>query len=495
MDTQTLTASIVEPTLAAAPKRYEYDVFVSYCDADAEWTLSELIQPLLGAGLRVHHKEEFAIGMNRIDAHAQAIDRSRRIAIVMSPAWCESQWEDFDTSLAQTAGLGSVIPRLLPVKLEPCTLPTRIAALVCLDFSDPTLRRSGFDRLLKELGRSAQEITEATTKVVRKGIAALKELLRIPTVQSYLSSYAESIAEASDLIGVLGRNKRLHDYFQQSEGAYKLLLRSKKGVAGGVDTWDDLELVACEVATELEVLLQFAREGGFPADEVLWTGKLERLTAELRAAVADQDDTRLGRVCDGLTKLIGGEPTKINDRLVTTAKQLALGAVADKLRKICASMTDVEFDEEADARMEEMRKGTESLVRLDETLRILINNHKCLQAIDDALRIFDMTPHPAPDEIAETWLDLGEPLRLLNGDCGAAWFAGLRESRDKMDASVTRLPTEPKAVREFQTLFRDFRQKIYKGFNQTDEDLRRFCEQLQKVGDTLSLAIGRMQNV
>ncbi len=231
MATQTLTSRIDERTLAAASKRYEHDVFVSYCDADEEWALSELVKPLQNAGLRVHHKEEFAIGMNRIDAHARAIERSRRIAIVMSPAWCESQWEDFDASLAQMTGLGSVFPRLLPVKIEPCALPTRIEALVCLDFSDATLRQAGFDRLLKELGRSAEEITEATTNVVRKGIAALKELLRIPTVQAYLSSYAESIAEASDLIRVLGRDKRLHDYFQQSEGAYKLLLRSRKGVA------------------------------------------------------------------------------------------------------------------------------------------------------------------------------------------------------------------------------------------------------------------------
>ena len=60
---------------------------------------------------------------------------------------------------------------------------------------------------------------------------------------------------------------------------------------------------------------------------------------------------------------------------------------------------------------------------------------------------------------------------------------------------VARPPTEPKAVREFQTLFRDVRDRIYRGFNQTDEDLRRFCDQLQKVGDTLSSAIGRMQHV
>ncbi len=142
-----------------------------------------------------------------------------------------------------------------------------------------------------------------------------------------------------------------------------------------------------------------------------------------------------------------------------------------------------------------MRRGIESLARLDETLRILINNHKCLQAIDDALRIFDMTPRPPAAEIAETWIDLGEPLHLLNGDSGATWFVGLRESRDKMNSSVTPPPTEQTAVREFQALFHDFRLKVYKGFNQTDEDLRRFCDQLQKVGDTLSAAIGRIQNV
>jgi hypothetical protein len=180
---------------------------------------------------------------------------------------------------------------------------------------------------------------------------------------------------------------------------------------------------------------------------------------------------------------------------VTTAGQLSLGSVADKLRKICAAVANMLFDEEAESRLDEFTKGIDSLGQLDRNLRILINNHNCLQAMDDSLRSFEMNSHPSPSEIAETWIDLAEPLGLLSGDGGAAWITGLRELGRSMDALTARPPTEPKAIREFQVLFRDVRDKTYRGFNQTDEDLRRFCDQLQKLGDTLSSAIGRMQNV
>ena len=102
---------------------------------------------------------------------------------------------------------------------------------------------------------------------------------------------------------------------------------------------------------------------------------------------------------------------------------------------------------------------------------------------------------PNPAEIADIWVDLRAPLSALNGEGGAAWLTGLREVGQKMDSLVLAPPTEAKAVREFQAVFREFRDKIYRGFNQADEDLRRFCDQLRKVGETLSAAIGRMQHV
>ncbi len=495
MSVQTKSYGVAERGSMAGATAYEFDAFVSYCEADEEWTLAELIKPMQEAGLRVIDKHDFDIGAFKIEAHARAVDRSRRVIIVVTRAWCESQWEEFDSLIAQTMNPGGVFPRLIPVILQTCELPPRIAALVSADFTDPALRREAFDRLLRNLGRSAQEINEATTRAVKKGIAALAELLRIPRLQDYLRFYHESIAEASELIGVLTRCKRLHDYFQRTEGAYKLLLRSRKGVSAGVDTWDDLEQVALDLATELELLLEFARDGGFPPDEILWTNKLERMSGELKTAVHDQDDVKLGAICERLLKQLATQPTRINLRLVQTAGQLALGAVADKLRRICSSMVDMLFDEEAQERLEEFTRGIDSLGRLNHNLSILINNHNCLQEMDDSLRSFDMTLHPNPAEIAYTWVELCGPLGLLNGDCGATWLAGLRELGQRVDSFVAKPPTEPKAVREFQALFREARAKIYLGFNQTDADLRRFCDQLQKVGDTLSIAIGRMQHV
>jgi hypothetical protein len=472
--------------------KYETDVFVSYCDADEEWAFAELIKPMLDAGLKVTSEEDFDLGLPKIEAHSRAVERSRKIVIVATPRWCESQWGAFDATLAQSPDPSGIFPRLIPLILQPCKLPPRLSSLVSADFTDPRVRKEQFARLLRNLGKTAREINEVTTNSVKQGIRALSELLGIRTVQDSLRSYEESFAHASESIGVLGRYKRLHDYFQRVDGAYKMLLRSRKA-SSAPESWDEIEEDAGELASELEQLLLFARNGSFLPDEILWTGRLDRMSGELKAAARDHDDAKVGEICERLLKVLSVQPGRINARLVQTAGQLALGDIAEKLRKIPTSLGDVELNEQARARLEEFTRGIDSLGRLDQSLRALINNHNCLQEIDDSLRSFEMNLRPSPDEIAYTWTDLAEPLGKLNGDSGASWLPGLRELGKTMDAFVARPPTEPKAVREFQSVFREVRVKINVGFNQTDEDLRRFCEQLQKVGDDLKAAIGRMQ--
>jgi hypothetical protein len=495
LSTMSTTATLDHPGSMVGPGQSRFDAYVSYCDSDEDWALSELIMPLRNAGIKLIHKGDFELGVPKIEAHSDAVAKSRKVLIVVTPALFASEWDNFDTLIAQAPNQSGLLRRLIPLIVHPCELPPRIAALVQADFTDPNLRKEAFDRLLRSLGRSPDEINESTASAAKKGISALAELLRYPTVQVHLRSYQEAITEASDLIRVLGRYKRLHDYFQRVEGAFKLLLQCRKSISAGVDTWDELEEVARELANELGTLLEFARDGGFPPNEVLWTSRLERMCLDLITAAQEQDDGKLGGICEKLLKVIGSQPARINDRLVTTAKQLALGAVADTLRKISAAVADMPLDEEAQAWLGQFTTGIDSLGQLDRNLGILINNHNCLQEIDDSLRSFEATLHPSPAEIAEVWVDLSAPLGLLNADYGATWIAGLRELGQIMNEQVARPPTEPKAVREFQSLFRNVRDKIFRGFNQTDEDLRRFCDQLQKVGDTLSNSMWKVQHV
>src|SRR5262249_7097883 len=213
--------------------------------------------------------------------------------------------------------------------VEPCELPPRIKALVPADFTDLTSRQEAFNRLLRSLARSAQEINEATTSTVKQGIFALAKLLRYPTVQTVLSSYQDALADASAKIGDLGRYKGLHDRFQRVEVAYKPLFLFRESGAASANKWDFLEGLVWALTDELEKLLQFARDGGFPTNELLWTSKIERVCSDLQSAVDDQDDEKLGGICERLLNVLATQLTRINDRLVMTAGQLALGAVAD----------------------------------------------------------------------------------------------------------------------------------------------------------------------
>jgi TIR domain len=474
---------------------FEFDAYISYCDADQEWSEAELIQPLKDAGLKVLHKEEFEAGAFKIEARARAVEHSRRTIVVVTPAWCASEWDTFDLMVTRTRDPKAIYRRLIPLILQECELPSEIEPLVPADFTNPALHREKLAHLLRQLGRTPHEVTEATSGTAKKGIAALAELLRIPSVQNSLRASQRSMGSTSELIPVLGRFKRLHDFFQKADGGYKLLVQSRKMVSAAIETWDSLEESAGELEIALESLLSYALGSGFPPEEVLWTGRVERACAELTQAVVDQDDGKLAGICERLYKVLAGQPTRINDKLVHTAGQLELGAVADELRKVRAAMADYPFAEDAQARLGEFTSGIESLDSLDRSLRVLINNHNCLQEIDDLLRSFEISLRPSPAEIVETWIDLRGPVATLNGDCGALWIEGVRDLARKLDSVTKPLPTEPQAVRELQRTFRDFRDRIDRGFNQTDEDLRRFCDQLQKVGETLASAIGRMQHV
>jgi len=489
----TMSSSVDERGSMNGSKGYDFDVFVSYCDADREWAQSELIDPLLRAEIKLIHKGEFELGIDRLVNIENAVERSRKVIVVVSPAWLDSGWETFAALLALAPRPEGILFRLIPLIATRCELPARISKLESIDFSKPKERKECLDRLLRNLGRSSQQINEASTRDVRRGIVAWAEILSNQNVQVYLNLYEEYFTEASRLIGVLNRYKGLHDCFHNAENAYKQLLERRKSVAEGKDTWDRNEESAGELVNELTALLYFARRAGFPPGELLWTGQVERMCSELLTAVQRQDDRRLGAVCLKLLVPLGKEPSRTNDKLKTIARELALGGVADTLWKIHAEVADTGFDEEAQARLGAFTRGIDSLVQLDRNLSILINNHDCLQAFDDLLRSFELNDYPDPAEIADVWLDLTDPLGLLDASCGGTWIAGLVEQGQKLSAMLATSPTGPKEIRSLQASFRQFRLRVFKRFITTDVDLLNFCQQLQELGETLSAAIDAMK--
>jgi hypothetical protein len=113
-----------------------YDVFISYSHADATW-VREWLQPRLeAAGLRICIDwRDFDVGVPSLINMERAVDHSRHTLLVLTPAWVASEWTVFEQLLTQTADPAARRRRLLPLLLQPCQPPRRIAMLSYADLT------------------------------------------------------------------------------------------------------------------------------------------------------------------------------------------------------------------------------------------------------------------------------------------------------------------------------------------------------------------------
>ena len=84
----------------ASETDYRYDIFISYSHQDADWVWQKLLPRLEGAGLRVCiDTRDFEIGTPSLVNMESAVDRSRHTLLVLTAAWVESEWTDFESLL------------------------------------------------------------------------------------------------------------------------------------------------------------------------------------------------------------------------------------------------------------------------------------------------------------------------------------------------------------------------------------------------------------
>lgn len=137
------------------PMDYTYDVFISYSHVDSTWVWDTLLPRLESAGLRICiDKRDFEIGAPSLVNMERAVDYSQHTLLVLTPAWVKSEWTDFESLLVGTFDPAGRRRKLLPLLLEPCQPPARIALLTYADFLDDSKHEQQFEHLLGQL-RSA----------------------------------------------------------------------------------------------------------------------------------------------------------------------------------------------------------------------------------------------------------------------------------------------------------------------------------------------------
>lgn len=115
---------------------YTYDLFISYAEADRAWVEGYLLDALDEAGVHCHSEAAFTLGMPRLLEFERAVQDSRHILLVLSPAYLADNFSQFTDLLAQTYGLELATWPVIPLILKPVKLPPRLAMLTALDATD-----------------------------------------------------------------------------------------------------------------------------------------------------------------------------------------------------------------------------------------------------------------------------------------------------------------------------------------------------------------------
>lgn len=114
-----------------------YDAFISYSHRDKDWVRGELLLRLEREGIKVCIDfRDFEPGAPSVLEMERAVKESRKTFLVLTPAYLESEWTEFEGILLQTLDPANRKRRLIPLLKERCELPLRINAFTHVDFTE-----------------------------------------------------------------------------------------------------------------------------------------------------------------------------------------------------------------------------------------------------------------------------------------------------------------------------------------------------------------------
>jgi WD40 repeat protein len=118
----------------------KYDLFVSYAADDTGWVEGFLLKQLQRAGITCHTETAFELGKPRVKAFEDAVRRSHKILLVISPHFLSDGTQEFVRILGISHGMNTGTWPVIPLYLRPVIrekIPETVRALSGLDATSP----------------------------------------------------------------------------------------------------------------------------------------------------------------------------------------------------------------------------------------------------------------------------------------------------------------------------------------------------------------------
>ena len=471
--------SVSTTTKTKAPPEFRWDVFVSFSHTDREWVETVLVDRLEAAGLDVCvDYNGFEGGHSSLQNVERAIGASRNFVAVLSPAWIQSEWTQFEWNLLATTHIEDKTRKLIPLMYEACEPRLSVSALSYRDFQDSERSRAAWPLLLRDLGADDRRIRELS----ERGLVALLELRDAPIVADAVARSKGALRIVSDKIEEFGLLKQLHEYLQQLEYPFDMLVQTLKRARHDPTAWDEAVLVEVDFGLAVTRTLEIANTGRYSASHLGWGERLLAASEEIQLAVMDRDLERTGAAARRVEQVLGSEPSRLNGILVATARHLPFKSFADVIHGAVAGLS---LGREGNQQLDNFNCGIAAVNDLNSSLDSRLNLHDHLQAIHDSVHPVDVVLLKELQDLEYHWRIQGRLLDHLRE-------AGVKQLPEHLFAIRDRLETEVKNgnLQEARRRFLEYRLKTRRALHDADQDLLSLCQELSTLGKRIIELLG-----
>jgi hypothetical protein len=383
------------------------------------------------------------------------------------------------------AGVAAVVASRFPLSTAGSNLLARTLYLGSL--SSPALLEDGFLAARKQLADDAGFDWASIQLYARidddDGRPAVStETLGSPQVREELMQFRALFRGARSRIALLGRYKALHDMLQDLEVPFNVVVRAQKRLLASRDAWDELRDPLDSVVMLIEATQQLLGGERLRDEFESSQRRLTEAQALLGAAIAG-DTARLAGATFHIQRVLNVEISSANNRLLTTARELALGDVVDALRSVLASLARTRV---TGTPVDELVRLVGTLDELHRRLEVLVREHNQWQGIDNELRLLVGNDLLNLDEARLSWAPVRTSLDdVLNTGRDAEWTRAIGGEAQRLDRELGSGLDLRSCVACVRNLWRRCNQR----FVEVDKQVLQTCEDLQQVGDTLDTVI------
>ncbi|HSK77650.1 MAG TPA: toll/interleukin-1 receptor domain-containing protein [Thermoanaerobaculia bacterium] len=431
-------------------------------------------------------KRDFLVGDYSVISMEKAVKCSRHTLAVLTPDWVESRWTAFESLLTTTAN--PLDRKLLPLMLQPCQPPDRIAAINYADFTEPSRREVEFAKLLRSIAVTAPPPQPVQGEPVRRGLVVLGDLMKEPGVREAVVTFRIHFQRVCDRIGVLGDYKDLHDLLHTLQlHCYDRILQEAKSFPDDDLAVDNLREHEATLQSTVEDLRRVGQRKSLPPSEVSWVQRdLEPALGELHAALENLEPKKLRRTTSLLNRVLTTRPSEINTRLNDAARDLPFLELIQAMTVVRDRMRTLDLDLE---KVQQFETGIETLARLSDTLATLVADHDRWQEAEQELRLTEETWDGTIEGIEDSWASIHETLAPMAVGSTELWAASFRQDAQRMGDAVA--AREPERARR---CFRSFRRQASTRFHRVDVMLKDQCDELRKVAEPLASLLKRIES-